>query len=182
MRSLRIGLAAPRGTNARTITDRVVLPSVAASYDQDKLKGDDLVFGGLGGLIGGITYGLVLEFTTPATLHTAIPALYGIAGPAPDLGWVIHLGFSFAFGLIYAAVASLTPLSPYANRLLPGIVVGVVYGVAVWILAMVVLVPIWLSVMDAADLPSMPLMSAYTLLAHVTYGALLGLIYSASWP
>lgn len=155
---------------------------MAANYDQDELKGDDLVFGGLGGLIGGITFGLVLEFTTPTTLHSVIPALYGIAGPAPDLGWVIHLGFSFVFGLIYAVVASLTPLSPYANRLVPGIAVGIVYSIIIWVFAMAVLVPVWLSVIDAADPLPLPFLSTYILLAHLVYGALLGLIYSASWP
>ncbi|MGM0371780.1 MAG: histidine kinase, partial [Halobacteriota archaeon] len=73
------------------------------------------VVGGVSGLLGGVVMGVMLQVLMTPVITVAIPALVGANGLVA--GWVVHLGNSVVFGLVFAgAVIYLPALSDYADR------------------------------------------------------------------
>ncbi|WP_245742156.1 hypothetical protein [Natrinema salaciae] len=51
----------------------------------------DWAAGAIGGFVGSVLFGLIMQYVIPAPmLEMAIPAMYGIEGPALLAGWAIH--------------------------------------------------------------------------------------------
>lgn len=126
----------------------------------------------LAGLLAGLVYGLFLHVGTER-----IPVLGGLIGvPTLLAGWLVHLGVSVVLAWAYAALVSNTALARWGHRLSGGWMMGLVYGIAVWIVAASLLMPLWTNAVGAVTLP-VPDFSAMLFVGHLVYGAVLGVAY-----
>ena len=130
-----------------------------------------------GGLVGGLVFGAMMSAMTPGVLQMAIPAMYGVAGPAGALGWAIHMSHGAVIGIGFAAVAGLRP--DLGDSVGTSLGVGATYGLLVWVALAVIAMPIWLGAVGFAGAPPLPNVGVESLVGHVVYGAVLGGVYSA---
>jgi uncharacterized membrane protein YagU involved in acid resistance len=130
-----------------------------------------------GGLAGGLVFGAMMSAMTPGVLQMAIPAMYGVAGPAGALGWAIHMSHGAVIGLGFAAVAGLRP--DLGDSTGASLGVGAGYGLLVWVALAVITMPIWLGAVGFPGAPPLPNVGVESLVGHVVYGAVLGGVYSA---
>lgn len=133
--------------------------------------------GVVGGLAGALAMGaLVLAMNEP-TLAVAIPSMYGLAPPPdPVLGTGVHLFHGAVLGLAFAALAGLAGVES------PGRVVGLglAWGVATWVGLAALVMPVWLSVVASPASPPFPNFAAPSLLWHLVYGLVLGVVVAAT--
>jgi hypothetical protein len=131
----------------------------------------------VGGLVGGLAMGAMLSMTNAPALEGAIPALYFLAPPPNGLaGWVVHMSHSAILGVVFIAVAAGVGVSRNVGR---SAVVGLVYGVVLWVVLAALVMPLWLDAVGAGlgpDFPNFALPGS--LPAHAVYGLLLGVVYS----
>lgn len=140
--------------------------------------------GVVAGLVGGVGMGVVLSVGTE--LMPLIGALYGRESFA--WGWVAHLLNSVLFGLVFVAVVSQPVVREYGASTGTYLAYGLVYGALLEVVTGGVLFPLWLRASGAPELslPFFPIpgpvgqfVPAVALgLAHLVYGALLGLAYA----
>lgn len=137
---------------------------------REKTAGDVAVDGLLSGLLAGLVMGVFLVLAdwtvgiNPAeTLRRFDPA----ANASPVVGALFHLALSGLYGVVFALVFRVVMRRwPAVSRY--GWLLGAAYGAALWLGAQTVLVT---GVSDAlVDVPT-----ALFALAHVLYGAVLGL-------
>lgn len=132
---------------------------------------------GLGaGLIGSIVAGLVIQFGFDATvLSEGIPASIGREGFAA--GWVLLLLSGAILGLIYAGVARIETVRAYAILPGSGAWVGLLYGLVIWVIAVVV-VPLWLG--DGLGAIGTYAVNLQGVLSFALLGLVTGVAYGAS--
>ena len=130
-----------------------------------------------GGLVGSLVFGAMMSMMTPGVLQMAIPAMYGIEGPAGALGWAIHMSHGAVIGLGFAVIAGLKP--DLVDSIGTSLGVGAGYGLLVWVALAVIVMPIWLGAVGFPGAPPLPNVGVESLVGHVVYGAVLGGVYSA---
>ena len=130
-----------------------------------------------GGLGGGLIFGAMMSMMTPGVLQMAIPAMYGIEGPAGAIGWAIHLSHGAVIGVAFAGIASLNP--NLGDSIGSSLGTGAGYGLLAWVALAVILMPIWLGAVGFPGTPPLPNIGVESLLGHVVYGVVLGGVYSA---
>lgn len=132
----------------------------------------------LAGIIGTLAFGLLYQaIGRTAVISMAFPAMYGIQGPALAAGWAIHLFHGAVLGVVYAGAVSVSPLSTYANRIVPAIGLGVVYGILTTIVLAGLILPVWLGAVGFPGAPPLPNVTLPSLAGHVIYGVLLAVLY-----
>ena len=136
------------------------------------------VSGVAAGLAGGAVMGVLLSVLMTPVIEAAIPALVGLSGGLA--GWVVHMSISAVFGVIFAALVTLTPLADYTDRPLALVGVGLAYGAVLWIVAAGIVMPIWLSAVGFPMAPPVPNLNPTSLLVHLVFGAVVGLVYPYS--
>lgn len=142
---------------------------------EQRFETSEFARGAVGGLLGGIAFGLIMQFVIPQpVLEMAIPAMYGVEGPALATGWAFHLFHAAVLGLVYVAAVRLGGIGEYAASTGTGVVLGAVYGVVVWVALAVIVMPIWLSAVGFPGAPPLPNVAPLSLVGHVVYGAVLG--------
>ena len=124
------------------------------------------------GALAGVAMGTVLH--SAMDLMPAVAALYGYESVAA--GWVAHLFHSVVFGVVFVGAVSLSALEDHAGRFPTSVLVGIVFGVAVWVFGSVFAMPLWLSSIGT-EAPAVPNVAPASLLAHILYGAVLGVAY-----
>lgn len=133
--------------------------------------------GVVGGLVGGIAMGAMIWMNKQATLEMAIPALYTLEGAVA--GWIVHLFHSLVLGLVFVALVRLPALREYSESLLPSAGLGLVYGAVLWVVAAGVVMPAWLQAVGFAGAPMLPNWALPgSLVPHLVYGVLLGVVYA----
>lgn len=82
--------------------------------------------------------------------------------------------------MLFAAAADRLGAREYAR----GLAAGLGYGVVLWVLTAGLLLPVWLDAVGAATELSLPYLDTTSLIGHLVYGAVLGLVYAAlrRWP
>lgn len=125
--------------------------------------------GVVGGIAGSILFGAMMAAMVPAMLAEMIPALYGLEGELA--GWIIHISNGAVLGVVFAAI--LVAIDRPSLDVGPGVVAGVVYGIVVWAALAVVVMPIWLGMPEMV-----PNLDGTSLIGHVLYGAVLGVVYA----
>lgn len=140
--------------------------------------GDPVVWVGaiVAGLVAGAVMGGMLVMRMPMVVEAAIPALYGLQGTTAGLA--AHMVHSAAFGVVFAALVTFTPLSNHADGLPGGLAIGVVYGALIWVGAAVVLMPVWLGAVGFPGAPPVPNVNVGSLVAHVVFGGVLGVLFT----
>ncbi|MDS0296033.1 histidine kinase [Halogeometricum sp. S3BR5-2] len=129
--------------------------------------------GVVAGLLGSIAFGALLAVVAPGALTAAIPAMYGLSGGVA--GMVVHLSHGAVLGVAFAAILRARP--DLGNTVGRATAAGAAYGVVLWVLLAVLVMPVWLSAVGFAGAPPFPNVDAMSLLGHVVYGAVLGAAY-----
>lgn len=153
------------------------------TYERD-VGTRDWALGALGGFVGSLAFGLMMQFVMPAPLlEMAIPAMYGIEGPALAAGWAFHGFHGVVLGLAYVAVVRIALLDRYARNVGGGIGLGALYGIATTVVLAVLVMSLWLQTVGFAGAPPFPNVSIpgtiMSTIGHVVYGVLLGVVYAA---
>ncbi len=123
------------------------------------------VLAGIGGTIAMTAFGV---WVVPlAGLSPMNPAnmLAGAMGGSMFMGWMGHFSIGIVLALIYAALEPGIPGSPPVG--------GALYGVAPWLLAQVVVIPMMGMPLFSGSVP----MAGASLLGHLIYGGVVGMIY-----
>ena len=133
--------------------------------------------GVVGGLAGALVFGGLMAAMTPMVLEMGIPAMYGIVGPAGAAGFAIHMAHGAILGVVFAAVVGVGGLerAPAVRQ----VSAGVVYGLVLWVLLAVLVMPIWLGAVGFPGAPPLPNIGVESLVGHAVYGAVLGAVYYA---
>ncbi len=129
-----------------------------------------MVYVSLAAVVAGVLMGWLLQ--SLAGVMPVIGALYGVSSPV--VGWIIHLFHSVVFGLAFVAMVPAAPgRDDWSWRLASA---GVAYGVALWLVAAGVVMPLWLRAVGVpAPLPNLSLVG---LVGHVVWGVVLALGYA----
>jgi len=132
----------------------------------------DWPVGVLAGLAGAAVMAAAMVLTGgAAVLGGAIPGLYGLAPPpSPPAGVAIHLSHGAVLGVGFVALLGaagvVTP-----RRVLAA---GLAYGVALWLVAAALVMPLWLGAVGFPAAPPFPNLAPPSLLWHAVYGLVLG--------
>jgi len=149
-------------------------PTLTVATEADNWKA-----GVAGGLAGSIVFGLIMTYLIPAPmLAVVIPSMYGLAPPAaPVAGWIIHLSHGAVLGVGFAALLALRPA--IGERTGSALGAGAAYGLVVWLVLAVFVMPVWLSAVGSPANPPLPNVSALSAIGHLAYGVALGAAYAA---
>ena len=129
--------------------------------------------GVIGGLGGGLVFGVMMTMMMPNIIEMAIPGMYGLDGGVA--GWTIHMAHSAVLGVVFAAVATAVP--QYTDTTAKSLAAGVVYGIVLWAVLATVVMPAWVGALLPMN-PPVPDVNPMSLVGHVVYGGLLGVLYA----
>lgn len=125
------------------------------------MTGERLTRGILAGLAGGIVFGGMMQ------MMGSIPMIASMVGSSSVfVGWVIHVIISAVFGAGYAIL-----FSNFRQAWLGGLI----YGVIAWVVGALLIMPAILG-MGLFMINQMTLLS---LMGHMIYGLVLGLVWGA---
>lgn len=127
--------------------------------------------GVVGGLLGGAVMGIMLTVQMTPVIENAIPAMYGLSGGLA--GWIVHMFHAAILGVVFAAVAERADVDALGASL----GAGLVYGVVLWLVLAVLVMPVWLGAVGFAGAPPLPNVNVQSLVGHLVYGGVLGLTY-----
>jgi hypothetical protein len=132
--------------------------------------------GVVSGLVGGVVFGALMSATSPAVVEVAIPSLYGLAPPANGaLGWVVHMSHAAVLGVAYAALVATADIP--AGAWTRHASLGVAYGVVLWAVLAVFVMPVWLDAVGSPANPPLPNVDWTSLAGHLAYGVVLAVVY-----
>lgn len=131
--------------------------------------------GVVGGLLGGLFFGVIMSVQTPTVLETAIPSgLYGL--PESSLvGWIVHMSHGAILGVGFAVVVDLGGLDNALDDNVKHGVAAFAYGLVLWGTLAAVVMPIWVSGGSTAGVPNI---ATESIVGHMVYGTSLGIAYS----
>lgn len=147
-----------------------------------------LISGAIGGVAGSWIFGAVLWMIDPEIVAVAIPGLYGLA-PAGGSGWTLHTVHGLVLGIVFGFLITREPV---INALITDVAIdflasvgpgtrftlaGMLYGLAVWAIVPVLMMPIWVAVTGTAE-PVFPAVTVESLVGHLVFGLILGSIFS----
>jgi uncharacterized membrane protein YagU involved in acid resistance len=121
--------------------------------------------GAAAGLVAGIPLGIIMQATDVMPMVADL-----ISDPSTGLGWLVHLFNSALFGAIFAVLFSRWIARPGA-----AIGLGLLYGIAWWVLGALVIMPAWLGMSEMIF--QIGANQWWSLLGHLLYGLLLGMLY-----
>ena len=131
----------------------------------------NLVAGAAAGVVAGIPLGIIMQ------IRDADPKMMPgvqmidqvgdlISDPSTGLGWLIHLFNSALFGVVFVLL-----FSQWLGRRGPAMLLGLLYGVAWWVVGALWIMPAWLG-MDAMVF-EVGANQWWSLAGHLIYGLLL---------
>lgn len=131
--------------------------------------------GVVGGILGAAAMAIAISAMNPGTLTNAIPGLYGLSGGIA--GWVVHLSHGAVLGVLYAALVEFDALGVDSMGKYLG--AGIVWGVVTWAVLAAIIMPIWLGAVGFPNAPPLPNFAVPSLVWHLIYGVVLGIVYPA---
>lgn len=136
--------------------------------------------GVVGGLIAGLVFGAIMQMmTTPTSMGGRMPMLAMMAqvvrSDSSVVGWIYVLVNSAVFGGIFGYV-----LGGRAARMGSGLAWGALYGVLLWLLGALILMPMLLGMAAFAPLTMAPMRpgALVSLMAHLLSGLILGGVFA----
>ncbi|WP_267641421.1 DUF6789 family protein [Haloarchaeobius amylolyticus] len=129
--------------------------------------------GVVGGLVGGAVFGILLTLQAPGVIENGIPALLGLSGGLA--GWTIHMSISAVLGVAFAALHEQLP--QVGADVQKNIAAGIVFGIVLWAILAVTVMPFWLQAVGFAGAPAFPNISTTSLVGHLAFGGVLGAVY-----
>ncbi|GAB6879365.1 hypothetical protein JCM17823_16390 [Halorubrum gandharaense] len=141
--------------------------------------------GAIGGFVGSIPFGLMMMYVMPPPLlEMAIPAMYGIEGPALAAGWAIHQFHGVVLGLTYVGIVEFGGLRDTARELPGALGFAVAYGVLTTVVLAVLVMPIWLSTLGFPGAPPFPNFAIpatiISAIGHIVYAIPLAVAYAVA--
>nr|WP_083252759.1 histidine kinase [Haladaptatus sp. W1] len=127
------------------------------------------------GLVAGAVMGVMLTVQMRPVIEHAIPALWGLEGGFA--GWVIHMVNAAIFGVVFAAIATTPRFRTLTDSVGTSALVGVGYGVLLWVVAAVLVMPVWLQAVGFPMAPPVPNVNPTSLMGHAVFGLVLGALY-----
>lgn len=149
-----------------------------------------VIGGAFGGTIGAVAFGIVIFVLDPEFLMVTIPAIYGLE-PVGPLGWVIHIAHGIILGVIFGLLVMRdsilgilrtdveTDALSQAGIILRMIGAGFVYGMTVWAILPLIVLPVWITTVGVGE-QTFPATPAISLLGHALFGVVLGAIFAAT--
>ncbi|ELZ87170.1 hypothetical protein C453_02429 [Haloferax elongans ATCC BAA-1513] len=129
--------------------------------------------GVVAGAVAAVVMGAMMVVQMRPVLEVAIPSMYTLMGGAA--GFSIHVAHGAVLGVAFAGVAGVVDLDSTPKSL--GLGVG--YGIVLWVVLAVLVMPVWLSAVGSPANPPLPNVSTTSLVGHIVYGAALGVAYPA---
>lgn len=148
-----------------------------------------LLAGVLGGLVGTAAFGLLMWALDLEFVRSFVPAMLGLEQRGL-IGWAIHLLTGAMLGAVFAALVSrpivveaMVPDSDEPHLGPPGlgirlVAAGIVFGLAVWAILPMVVLPVWLGYVGAGGVEEIPGTALQSLAGHAVFGTLLGVVYT----
>jgi hypothetical protein len=137
-------------------------------FSLEHWRAQPVLVGALAGIVGGLVFGLLMVIAMPPMLGM-IGSLVG----APNLGWGVHLVFSALIGAGFGLV-----LGRWVDGWGAAVGLGLTYGFVWWILGPLLIMPTWLG-MGPALATALQTPNLMSLMGHLIYGAVTGLVYQA---
>lgn len=122
------------------------------------------------GFAAGIGFGITLAVLG---ILESVGHLVGTSGLLVGVPLVILASVIGAF--VYRAMGTLEPLAEDVTDPITGATIGTCFGLTIWIVGVVLLVPLWLRLLGRT--PPVPFLHWQSLIGLVVYGALLGPLY-----
>ena len=129
--------------------------------------------GTVAGLVGSVVMGVLLTTQMTPVIEAAIPAMYGLEGGLA--GWIVHVSHGAVLGVGFAAALVAANGTDWSLAKTTG--AGVAYGVVLWVVLAVLVMPVWLDAIGFANAPALPNVSPMSLVGHVAYGLATGLAF-----
>lgn len=171
MRNLLSNAARAQRRRPRRVLERRERPSPGVTpYLPHEQKGFtmDVQRAGIGvvaGVAGGIVFGTMMQ------MMGMMGMIAGLAGQSSAaVGWVVHIGISAVLGAGFGLT-----FGPLSQSWVRSVMYGIAYGVAWWILGALILMPMMMG-MPIAEIEQMQMQS---LVGHVVFGAVTGLVFNA---
>ncbi|WP_049888653.1 hypothetical protein [Natronococcus occultus] len=148
-----------------------------------------VVGGAVGGAIGSIAFGAILWLLDPAVVEITIPEFYGLE-PVGAVGWGIHAAHGIVLGLLFGFLVTRDPILRTLRMTVDTdalsrtdvwirvVGAGFVFGLAIWAILPVIVLPVWADTLGAGGAGEFPAFAAESLLGHVLFGTVLGLVFA----
>ncbi|WP_290814156.1 hypothetical protein [Halovivax sp.] len=145
--------------------------------------------GAVGGAIGAAAFGLLMWAFDPGVLEAAVPGIYGFDS-STALGMSLHvlhgaaLGVVFGFLVTRPAVLGIvrtdveTEAVSETGLALRIVAAGFVFGLAVWAILPLLVLPVWVDAIGTAAAGDFPAIAVESLLGHTLFGLVLGLVFA----
>lgn len=156
-------------------TVRVDIPRTAAETPPSETAGVDTAeFRAVtvAALVAGVLMGFIIQSLSGGL--PVIGALYGVESVA--VGWVTHLFHSVVFGVLFAAVVTRPEVQRLVSTLPAVALVGVGYGIVLWLVAAGLLMSAWLNLVGIPT--PVPSLGQVGLVGHVIWGGVLGGVFA----
>jgi hypothetical protein len=129
--------------------------------------------GVVGGVLGAGVMAIAISVMNPPTLMGGIPGLYTLSGGVA--GWIVHLSHGAVLGVVFAAIVESDAVSAESAGAHFG--AGIVWGIVTWAVLAAIVMPLWLSAVGFPQAPPLPNFAIPSLVWHLLYGAVLGIVY-----
>ncbi|MDD2857186.1 MAG: hypothetical protein PHU75_00770 [Candidatus Nanopelagicales bacterium] len=145
------------------------MATALAHRTRQRTSTEAITRGAIGGLAGGILGGMV--FGMMMQIMSFMPKIAMLVGSdSVVVGWLAHLAISMALGVAFGVIVAQVRAGYVGFA-----VIGVMYGVAWWVLGALLLMPAKLG-MPTFQFDAMAWKS---LMGHMIFGAILGLVTAA---
>ena len=131
--------------------------------------------GVVGGVVGAAVMAALVVVMNPPTITAAIPSLYGLSGGVA--GIAVHIAHGTTLGVVFAAILRFAPISEASTGAVVG--TGLVWGIVTWVVLAALVMSVWLGAVGFPKAPPMPNFAVPSLVWHVVYGGVLGVVYGA---
>lgn len=144
----------------------------------DSLEEGLFVAGAVGGLIAGVLMGLLMHYVME--IMEVVGGLYTMN--SVTAGWIFHLVHAVLFGLLFAVALNWSAFDKYDFGPVAVGLLGLAWGVTLWMVAAGLIMPLWMDQMAFAQVPDVPNWDTQSGIGHLVYGATLGVVVAiARW-
>lgn len=138
-----------------------------ATNSMMKVNPRNLTLGALGGLAGGVPFGMLMA---TMGMMTMIGMLIRVEDAT--VGWVVHLLISAVTGALYGHFAP-----AFSKTWQSAAIAGVVYGVIWWVLGALILMPLMLGMTQMVFVIGQP--QWMSLMGHIVFTVIMALVFKA---
>jgi hypothetical protein len=105
-----------------------------------------------------------------------VPALYTFQGPSVLIGWTIHLFHGAVLGALFARLVTTETIAQRISSFKHWVTTGLIYGMMVWAIGSVIVLPLWLRFVGFGGAPRFPNFVLLGIFGHLIYGVLLSIV------